>query len=365
MIAIVRACLCSKRASFACKSSVSSHFFSTCPRVYDLLLHKYQFSPEVASQVASDLVPPENADSILSFLKDSGCSITQLERIVKYRPRILSHNVEDIKFKIKIFQDLGLSPEDIAKLISKNQGILHLRAESKIIPSVSLLKGLLRSDNDVARLLRKSAWCISADLEKSLVPNLEFLKSVGIPMERILFLLYTYPRTLLIKPDVMRKSVEKAEEMGFDKSAKLFVHALRMIASMSKEMWQLKLQSFQEIGFSESDTLTMFKKFPPVFQVSIKKIEKVKQLLLATGKFNMSSIVNFPGLFWCSVEQRLEPRVRILEILERKNLIKMPSVATMSTLSEDKFFERFVRPYPNEVGKAFVTKSCVKEQKLD
>ncbi|KAL8523452.1 hypothetical protein ACS0TY_013418 [Phlomoides rotata] len=82
--------------------------------------------------------------------------------------------------------------------------------------------------------------------------------------------------------------------MGFNESSKMFVHALGIISSISKGMWEVKLQSLQEVGFSESDSLTMFKKFPFVFMASMKKIEKVKQLLLATGKFNMSSIVNSP-----------------------------------------------------------------------
>ncbi|KAL8523463.1 hypothetical protein ACS0TY_013426 [Phlomoides rotata] len=372
------ACLISKHNSLICKSPVSSslsphfpHFFSTrserqnfiCPRVYDLLLHKHHFSPEVAKLAVTGLgrtKNPENADSILSLLKESGCSIIQLEKIVKYRPRILLRSVEDIKFKIKIFQDMGLSPEDIDKLVSGNQMILHLSAKNNIIPTLSVLKGLLGSDYDVARLLRKAPTFVSADIEKTLLPNVELLKSLGIPMDRILFFLYTFPRFLLIKPDTMRKSIDKVKEMGFSQSSKTFIYAVRIIAFMSQGMWEAKLQSLRDTGFSDSDILAMFKRFPPMFYASTKKLEKIKQLLLDTGRFNMPSIVNNPGVFGCSIEKRLEPR---LGILESKNLLKWPSLSTMYTLSEDKFFERYVRPYPDAVGKAFVTKSFVKEKK--
>ncbi|KAL8514067.1 hypothetical protein ACS0TY_013252 [Phlomoides rotata] len=376
MIAIVRknlASLCSTHKSPVSSPLSLPHFFSTRSesrnvirtKIYDLLLHEHKFSAEVASKVASELdlqKIPENADSILSFLKESGCSSTQLERIVKCKPRILFHNVDDIKLKIKIFLDLGLSPADVAKMISSNQMILHYRAKSKIIPSLSVLKGLFGSDDGVARLLRRSLWPLCTNLENTLVPNVEFLKSIGVPMERILFFLYACPRSFLIKPDVMRKSAEKAKEMGFNESSKMFVQALRVITSMSKGMWEVKLQSFQDMGFSESDTLTMFKNFPNVFHISREKIVKVKGLLLATGKFNMSSIVDFPGSLGYSIEQRLVPRLRILRILESKNLIKWPPLATMCTLSHDKFFERFVRPHSTEVGEEFVTKSCVKDK---
>ncbi|KAL8514075.1 hypothetical protein ACS0TY_013259 [Phlomoides rotata] len=244
-------------------------------------------------------------------------------------------------------------------MISNNQTILHLRAESYIIPSLSVLKGLLGSDSDVARLLRKSAWPLVHNLDSTLMPNVELLKSVGVPMERILFLLYSYPRALLVKPDTLRKSAEKAREMGFNESSKMFVHALRIIAPMSKGMWEVKLQSFQDMGFSESDTFTMFKNFPAVLCISMRKIEKAKRLLLAAGNFNMASIVDFPQSLGYSIEQRLVPR---LGILESKNLIKRPSLATMCTLPDDNFFERFIRPHLTEVGEEFVPKRCVKDK---
>ncbi|KAL8544042.1 hypothetical protein ACS0TY_004548 [Phlomoides rotata] len=273
-----------------------------------MLLHKYHFPPEVASRVASDLGrpnSPEKADSVLSFLKEIGCSTTQLQKIVIDRPRVLLQGVEGIKVKIKVFQDLGLSPEDIARLVSSNQVILILGAKSKIIPSLSVLKGLLGSDYNVARLIRKCAWFLCVDLNKTLVPNVELLKNFGIPVQHIICFLFSFP----------------------------------------------------------SDTLTMFKRIPTVFYVSMKKIDKLKQLLLATGKFSISSIIDSPASLGCSIENRLEPRLRILGILESKNLIKWPSLGMISALTDNKFFEKFVKPYPNEVGKLFVTKSCIRDKK--
>ncbi|KAI3465112.1 hypothetical protein Pfo_021775 [Paulownia fortunei] len=362
MTALVRKnliCLISKHTSSVCIShvsfSLSLHFFSTSRErqlvtssiVFDILLHKHHFSPEVASQVASYLTRlknPEKADSILSFLKKSGFSNTYLE--------------DSIKPKIKIFRDLGFSSDDIAKIISSNPAILHLSANNNIIPSLSVLKGLLGSNYDVARLLRRSAWFVTTDLEKTMVPNVEFLKSCGIPMERILLLRYNNPRCLLIKPEIMRKSVDKVEEMGVNSSSKMFIYAVRIIASTSNETWELK---FQALGFSECDILTMFRKAPLLFAGSMEKIKKIKEVLLATGKFNMSCIVNNPASLGCSIEKRYKPRLRILGILESRNLIKnWPGLGTFYTLSDDKFFKKFISPYLNEVGEVHITKNSLR-----
>ncbi|KAK6131140.1 hypothetical protein DH2020_035119 [Rehmannia glutinosa] len=263
----------------------------------------------MAALVASNLTRLENlenADSVLSFFKEIGFSNTQSEKIVKYRPQYLSASLDDsIKPKIKIFQDSGFSSDDIAKIISSNPLILQLNMNTRVIPSLSVLKGLLGTNDDVAKLLRKSGWFLIKDLETTMVLNIEFLKSCGIPMERILRMLYDHPRCFLLKPEIMRNTVDKAEEMGGNRSSKMFIYAIRVIASMSEEAWELKLQAFRNFGFSDRDILTIFKKAPPLFAGSMEKIKKTKEFLLATGKFSMSCIVNNPMSLACSVEKSI------------------------------------------------------------
>ncbi|CAI9771354.1 unnamed protein product [Fraxinus pennsylvanica] len=153
--------LCKSNPSFFYKSHFSLSFsllFSSSSTekkvkndltVYDFLLHKHQFSPETASQVASVLTRiknPEKSDSILSFLKESGFSKSQLERVVKTKPGLLGASLEKtIKPKFKIFQDLGFSAEDIAEIISNDPANLHRSADSRVRPSLAVLKRLLGS----------------------------------------------------------------------------------------------------------------------------------------------------------------------------------------------------------------------------
>ncbi|KAL7154704.1 hypothetical protein ABFS83_03G019100 [Erythranthe nasuta] len=328
-------------SSSSSSSSERQQLLRTNPKVFDLLLHRHHFTPELASRVASALAhlkTPEKADS--------------LEKIVKYKPRFLSASLEaSIKPKIRVFQDLGFSSDDISIIISSNPAILHLSVNNNIIPTLSLLKGLLGSDYDLARLLRLSAWFVTTNLEQTMVPNFDFLKSFGIPTERLLLILHCYPSFFLLKPDILKRSVEKVEEMGIDRRSKVFIYAVRSIASLSNESWELKLQGFRDLGFSENEILAMFVKAPSAFCVSMVKIKKVKEVLLGTGKFNKSSIVNNPMSFACSVEKRLKPRIRILEIMERRKLItKWPGLGKVCTLTDDKFFHKFISPYMDEVS---------------
>ncbi|KAL2231988.1 transcription termination factor MTERF2, chloroplastic-like [Sesamum indicum] len=379
MIPLVRkslTCLFFENSSFLRQSHASlSHYFSTktenqtvdARKVSDFLLHKHHFSPEAASQVASVLTRlknPEKSDSVLSFLKESGFSGTQVEKVVKYRPEFLSANLETIiKPKIKVFQDFGFSADEIAEIVSKEPLVLHCSMKNRLIPSLAVLKGLLGSNVEVAKVLKTSGWFLVIDLEKTLVPNVEFLKSCGISIEQIIRLMPIFPRFFLHKPKIMRKFVEKADEMGVDRSSGMFIYAVRVVSSMNKETWELKMKIFQNLGFSEDDILRVFRSAPMVFSVSEKKIKQIIEVLLENGKYDMSCIISNPTSLMYSVENRYKPRLQVLEALEKRNLLKnWPGFGTMHIMSDKKFFEKFVAPYLDEVGKIYTAKSVQKRR---
>ncbi|KAL3830451.1 hypothetical protein ACJIZ3_019253 [Penstemon smallii] len=352
----------SRNSSSVFKSHV---YFSLCfstttinTSISEFLTHKHHFSPQAASRVASVLThlkDPENADSILSFLKEAGFSRTQLEKTVKTRPQLLMSSIENtIKPKFKIFQDLGLSASETAAVMSSYPAILHCSANNKLIPSLSMLKKLLGSDEKVTKVLKKSPSFLVKDLGKTWVPNINFLKSCGINMEQITMIISYHPSVLMHSPERLRKWVDKADEMGVDRSSKMFIHAFRVASSMNDESWELKVQAFRDLGFSEDDILRVFRRAPIVFSISEKKMKKVKELLLATGKYDMSSIVNRPTSLCCSIDNRYKPRLQVLGVLEGKKLItKWPSLGTLHTISDEQFYEKFVGPYLNDVGDVY------------
>ncbi|KAL9171944.1 hypothetical protein ABFS82_03G013600 [Erythranthe guttata] len=318
-------------------------------------MQKHNFSPEAASQVAAGLISLktlENSDSILSFLKESGFSSTQLERVVKYRPAFLSANLEKIiKPKIRIFQDLGFSADEISLIIPL---VLHSSVNNRLIPSLSVLKNLLGTDLQVAKVLKVSAWFLVTDLEKSLVPNVEFLKSCGVSVNQIIKLMYIVPRVFLSKPENMKKFVEKADEMGVSRKSGMFIYAVRVVSSMTDESWEMKVKTFRSLGFSDNDISRVLRNAPMVFSVSENKIKKIVEVLVGTGKYDMRRIVNNPTSLMYSVEKRYLPRLRVLEVLEKRNLIKKwPCLGTFHLLSDSKFFKKFVAPYLDEVGEVY------------
>ncbi|XP_047956303.1 uncharacterized protein LOC125202033 [Salvia hispanica] len=358
---------------FLCNSNVLS--FSTRrvqtlipnPEICDLLINKLRFSPESASLASSrfpKLRDPQRADSVLSFLKENSFTTAQLQKLVIYDPRILGFTIEGIKSRLKVFQDLGLSSEEIAKMISSNKRILQSSIANKIIPNLSLLKGLLGSNDDVARLLKRLSWFVRHDLEKTLIPNVEILKRCGIPMEHILHLLYGLPRAFVVKSDIMRKSVDKAIEFGVPRTSVVFIYAVCLFHSTSQGMWEAKLQTLRDLGFSDDDALAMFRKQPTVFRASGNKMKSKIELLLGTGKYGVASIVANPVALGYNIEKRLEPRMQILRLLESRNLIETwPGLSLFASCTDYMFFDKFIRPYYDKIGEECIIKKFVAGKK--
>lgn len=328
----------------------------------DYLINHHQFSTEAALKASSArtyLKKPENADSIMLFFKGSGFSQDHIEQVVKSFPKILSSKLaKTIEPKMKVFQDLGFAPNDIAEIVSADPWILSRSADNQLGRSLLVLKSVLGSNAGVVKVLKISGWFLKRDLEKIMMPNIEFLKRCGVSSSQIVKFVFNFPRFFLLKPESLQDFAKTVEEMGFDRKSRMFLSAVRTKSSMTEENWALKLKLFRSLGFSESDILDTFRRLPQVFAVSEKKIRNIMELLLSTRRSDISYIVNHPDLLICSLEHRLKPRIQVMEILEKKNLLKKkPSLYTICKISEKRFSEKYVLPYSKELKELNVARA--------
>ncbi|CAK9154236.1 unnamed protein product [Ilex paraguariensis] len=183
------------------------------------------------------------------------------------------------------------------------------------------------------------------------------MKSLGIKSSQIMRHLYNFTRLFFYKPERIKEFVKRVDEMGFDMNSKMFLHAIRAVSSVTVKNWELKLELFRSLGLSDVDIRSVFQRHPHVFTISQRKIKDVTQLLLATGKFDISFIVNHPDSLCYSIKNRLKPRLRVVEVLENKKLLpKKPSLTSLHKITDEKFFEKFVLPYSNEVGEIYIAR---------
>ncbi|WCJ17914.1 hypothetical protein M5689_000299 [Euphorbia peplus] len=336
--------------------------FSTCTpeiSIFDYLVNHHHFSPECAAKVSSfsstkSLYKPHNVDSFLNFLNQNGFSHLQIESILRKQPRSLFSNFHTTtKPKIKVFQDLGFHSSDFTEIISTSPSLLTCSSD-RLRLSILALKNVLGPNADICTFLKNpnSGRFLMYDLERIFVPNIDYFKSCGICPLQIASYVCRRPLLFLRKPGKLKVFVERVDEMGIDRTSKIFIEAVRVMGNMSRENWQLKLDIFRELGFSEHHILVAFRQIPPVFAQSEKKIKDVTQLLLTVE--DISYIAKNPVLLGYSAEKRLKPRLRVLKALQTKNLLKKkPGLAQFIKISDSEFIKLYVSPYSNEVGDLF------------
>lgn len=135
----------------------------------------------------------------------------------------------------------------------------------------------------------------------------------------------------------------------------MFLPAIRVVSSMTKEKWELKLKLLRELGFSEENILFVFRRVPQALAVSERKIKEITQLLLSVENLDISYIICCPELLLCSVNQRLKPRLEVIMVLESKNLLKKkPDLSATCKMTNAQFLHKYVIPYSNELADLYM-----------
>ncbi|XP_058096339.1 transcription termination factor MTERF2, chloroplastic-like [Magnolia sinica] len=340
-----------------------SRFFSSSQSqnsisVVDYLINQHGFSSETVSKASTALTrikTPEKSDSVLAFFVHCGFSRTHVEKMIQHAPKLLSANVDKtLKPKIKIFEELGFPRNDIVDIVSTDPWILTRSAEKQLLPSLLLLRRVVQSNAAVCKVLKLSGWFLKCDLEKTMVPSIDFMKSCGISEAQISKLVFGFPRFFVLKPDTIKAVVKRVDEFGFNRQKKMYLHAIRIVSSMSREKLEYKFGIFRSLGWSEVDILSVFRRVPQVFSFSEKKIGEGMDFLLNTRKLEISFIVLNPGMLVYSLEGRIKPRHRVLEILERKDLLRKDlNMVSVLRMTDQRFLEKYVHRYPDEFENLF------------
>lgn len=347
-------------------SNAASYYYSTTTTlnpihtasIADHLINSHHFSPDTALKASSALAHLKTFDkpeSVIKYLKDFGFSTSQLDNLLKRTPRVLSFNLDlTIKPKIHILQNLGISPPDIVELLSTDPYLFSRDADNQLGRSILALKSFLGSEAQVLKVLKASTAFLKYNLDKTMVPNIELLKSYGVSEEQMQQFIVNFPRFLLYKPETMKEYITRVEKMGLSGGSRMFLHAVRVFSSMSEESWKSKLKVFRSLGLTQEDILSAFRKSPQTFAASERKIKEVSDILIRAAKPDGKFVVRNPDLLLFSVKQRIMPRLKVVDALLERNLIKRkPRLRNLLKISCKQFCAKYVDPHSDVVGELY------------
>lgn len=284
------------------------------------------------------------------FLQNLGFSETQIRSAVRVSPYILFSDIDKtLKPKIEFFQQLGFVGSDLGKFISKNSTLLSVSLERRLIPCVEILKKILCNNENnqcLLRVLRRCNGVVKGDPESRLLGNIAYLKRCGIVGSQLSMLLTRQPWLFVIQENKLRGLVSRVLDMGFVVNSRMLVYAVYTVSCMSHETFMRKLDFIRSSGFSSDECMEMFRKAPGLLRASEEKLKLGIEFFMNTIKLERSVLIRLPSCLMFSMEERVIPRYRVLQIMKSKRLLKKePSFLYMLNLTEEVFLTKFIAKF--------------------
>ncbi|XP_073143548.1 transcription termination factor MTERF8, chloroplastic-like [Henckelia pumila] len=294
----------------------------------------------------------------VDFLKTHGFSDTQIRSLLSIYPKLHQFDVEkNLKPKFIYFQELGVTRPHLAMFISKNPMLLSCSLDKKLKPGVEVIKNVLELNqpesnkfnirDDLIRILSRYSWVIGN--ESKLLSSIKYLESFGIVGSQLVVLLKNEPRLFFVGESKLKSLISRVTELGFAKGSRMLVHGLRACYGNRTETLHKKYELLQSFGFSELECATMIIKSPILFKSSETRIRRGIEFFLSNLMLNKSVIVASPYILMYSMEKRILPRHRVLQMVKSRRLERrLPSISTMLCLSDESFMERYILKFKDD-----------------
>ncbi|CAI8590077.1 unnamed protein product [Vicia faba] len=328
---------------FCTKTSDSTSFAES------YLIHNFNFSPQFAAKLCFThrlrFKTTQKPDSVCKFFTNHGFSDTQLHNMITKVPDLLSCNPSKrVLPKFQFLLSKGASNSDIVNLVTKSPRLLSPSLKNHIVPTYELVYRFLQSDKEIIACAFQNPDLLCAHL----VPrNITMLIENGVSDSNIARVLRIQSRIFKVRD--MLKFVEEVKNLGFDPSKIIFSIALIAKTSVSKNLWEKKVEAFKMWGWSDEDAFEAFRKKPYCMLTSVDKINSVMRFWVNQLGWDAMAIARAPYILSLSLEKRIIPRVAVVQFLLSKGLTnKNASLTYPLVVSEKMFLDMFIKRFKNE-----------------
>ncbi|KAK6924145.1 Transcription termination factor, mitochondrial/chloroplastic [Dillenia turbinata] len=120
------------------------------------------------------------------------------------------------------------------------------------------------------------------------------------------------------------------------------------------------MKLFQSFGFSEGECFKMFRRAPVLFRVSEGKLRLGIEFFMNRMKFGKAVLVSYPTCLMNSLDDRVIPRYRVVQLLQSKKLVKnTPNFMNILSLTEKEFLEKYIAAFRDDAEEILMAyKAC-------
>ncbi|XP_055835814.1 uncharacterized protein LOC129904293 [Solanum dulcamara] len=145
--------------------------------------------------------------------------------------------------------------------------------------------------------------------------------------------------------------VEK--DLGIPRESRTFFNGIAAIVTFRPSTLAKKIDVYKNFGWSDEHIRTMTRKYPSCLSTSEAKICKQLTFLMNEVGYTSEYLAFHSRLLTHSLEKRVFPRYRVLEILNEKHLKKGVGLYTAVSMMPSTFMEAILLPYKDKIPIAY------------
>ncbi|KAH7565872.1 hypothetical protein JRO89_XS08G0028800 [Xanthoceras sorbifolium] len=185
---------------------------------------------------------------------------------------------------------------------------------------------------------------------------LHYFRSLGLTETEIRSSVRLEPQILLSDVDRTLNRRLSSFEMGLVGSHLGCLHMDCVVSCLSKETFERKLELFRSFGFAKQEAMEMFQKQPTLFSKSEEQLKLTLDFFLNKIALKKELLFRRPRYLLHSLEGRVIPRYKVMQILKSKRLLKKKQTrfVNMLSFSEGEFLEKFVAKFRDDAEELLV-----------
>ena len=282
-------------------------------------------------------------EDIAMFLDNDGFSRKCIDLLLKSSLSPGQHIETKLKPKLHWLRHIGLSHDQVAKVVAGFPPILGLSIEQNLKPTVDWLLGLGLSKTQVAKVVAIKPQILGYSIEQNLKPTVGWLLDLGLSKTQVAKVVAFSPTILGCSIEQnLKPTVQWLVDLGLNKAqvAKAVAAYPAVLGCSLEQNLKPTAQWLLHVGLSQSQVAAAVASFPSFLGLSIDKSLKPKYCLLlaAFGPTKAGQLIARNPRILSYSHQRLTERLSVLAELNQTE--KLTSALCLPTPAFEKRFSR-------------------------
>ncbi|XP_048136804.1 uncharacterized protein LOC115755868 isoform X2 [Rhodamnia argentea] len=280
-------------------------------------------APATCSTLCLKEEPPQDSADLL---RQWGCSDDDISKLFSRRPSLRGANLAQLRLKLQILTDVGITGPDLVKVIHCRPRFLSCRIDNHLEDRLQYFISLYGSKEVLRRAIVRNPSILTYDFPGRIKATVDLYEKMGVSKVDLVPMLMSRP-TLIPRTSLENEKLDYIRRTGVPQNSKSYKYVVTIMAVSRLTTIREKVANLEKFGFSEEEVLRLFGRSPFMLTFSIDKIQR-----------NMTFILGIMKLPAKIQDMGLSPQ------------IQGPSVFRALRMTESRFLKAFVGCHTGDVA---------------